>query len=65
MATGGRVTHHLTAFAPDARNTILFTGHQAGGTRGVPPALFSSGGRQGAPATQRPWHFLNFFPLPQ
>ncbi len=35
MATGGRVTHHLTAFAPDARNTILFTGHQAGGTRGA------------------------------
>lgn len=35
MATGGRVTHHLTAFAPDARNTILFTGFQAGGTRGA------------------------------
>jgi len=35
MATGGRVTHHLTAFAPDERNTILFTGHQGGGTRGA------------------------------
>ena len=35
MATGGRVVHHLKAFAPDARNTILFTGHQAGGTRGA------------------------------
>jgi metallo-beta-lactamase family protein len=35
MATGGRVTHHLAAFAPDAKNTILFTGHQAGGTRGA------------------------------
>lgn len=35
MATGGRVVHHLKAFAPDARNTILFTGFQAGGTRGA------------------------------
>lgn len=35
MATGGRVTHHLKAFAPDPRNTILFTGFQAGGTRGA------------------------------
>jgi metallo-beta-lactamase family protein len=34
MATGGRVLHHLKAFAPDARNTILFSGYQAGGTRG-------------------------------
>ena len=34
MATGGRVLHHLRAFAPEARNTILFTGFQAGGTRG-------------------------------
>lgn len=33
MATGGRVLHHLKRFAPDARNTILFTGFQAGGTR--------------------------------
>ncbi|MDO8277061.1 MAG: MBL fold metallo-hydrolase, partial [Burkholderiaceae bacterium] len=35
MATGGRVVHHLAAFAPDARNTILFAGYQAGGTRGA------------------------------
>ena len=35
MATGGRVLHHLKRFAPDARNTILFTGFQAGGTRGA------------------------------
>jgi metallo-beta-lactamase family protein len=35
MATGGRVVHHLKAFAPDQRNTILFTGYQAGGTRGA------------------------------
>ena len=35
MATGGRVLHHLKAFAPHARNTILFSGYQAGGTRGA------------------------------
>ena len=35
MATGGRVVHHLKAFAPDKRNTILFAGYQAGGTRGA------------------------------
>ena len=35
MATGGRVIHHLAAFAPDARNTILFSGYQAAGTRGA------------------------------
>jgi metallo-beta-lactamase family protein len=34
MATGGRVLHHLRAFAPDPRNTILLSGFQAGGTRG-------------------------------
>lgn len=35
MATGGRVVHHLKAFAPDPRNSILFAGFQAGGTRGA------------------------------
>ncbi|SFC25586.1 metallo-beta-lactamase family protein [Polaromonas sp. OV174] len=35
MATGGRVVHHLKAFAPDKRNTLLFAGFQAGGTRGA------------------------------
>jgi len=35
MATGGRVVHHLRAFAPHARNMILFAGYQAGGTRGA------------------------------
>lgn len=35
MATGGRVLHHLKVFAPDERNTILFSGYQAGGTRGA------------------------------
>jgi metallo-beta-lactamase family protein len=34
MATGGRVLHHLAAFAPDPKNTILFSGYQAAGTRG-------------------------------
>ena len=35
MATGGRVLFHLERFAPDARNTILFVGFQAAGTRGA------------------------------
>jgi metallo-beta-lactamase family protein len=34
MATGGRVLHHLAAALPDPRNTILFVGFQAAGTRG-------------------------------
>lgn len=34
MATGGRVLHHLKAYGPDRRNTILFAGYQAAGTRG-------------------------------
>lgn len=35
MATGGRVVHHLKAYAPDARNAIVFAGYQAAGTRGA------------------------------
>ncbi|MFN2425475.1 MAG: MBL fold metallo-hydrolase RNA specificity domain-containing protein [Candidatus Binatia bacterium] len=35
MASGGRVLHHLKALAPDERNTILFVGYQAAGTRGA------------------------------
>ena len=35
MATGGRVLHHLKRYAPDPRNTILFAGYQAVGTRGA------------------------------
>ncbi len=34
MATGGRILHHLKHFLRNPRNTILFTGFQAGGTRG-------------------------------
>jgi metallo-beta-lactamase family protein len=34
MATGGRVLHHLKRALPDARNTVLFAGFQAAGTRG-------------------------------
>lgn len=35
MLSGGRILHHLKAFAPDRRSTILLTGHQAEGTRGA------------------------------
>jgi metallo-beta-lactamase family protein len=35
MATGGRVLHHLKAFAGDPRNAIVFAGYQAAGTRGA------------------------------
>jgi len=35
MASGGRVLHHVKAFAPDHRNSILFAGFQAAGTRGA------------------------------
>lgn len=34
MATGGRILHHIKHFAPDHRNSIVFCGFQAGGTRG-------------------------------
>ena len=34
MATGGRVLHHIKSYGPDRRNTILFSGFQAAGTRG-------------------------------
>ncbi len=35
MATGGRVVHHIEAFAPHERNAIVFAGYQAMGTRGA------------------------------
>lgn len=35
MLEGGRVLHHIRVFAADARNTIVFAGYQAAGTRGA------------------------------
>lgn len=35
MASGGRVVHHLKAFAPNPNHTVLFVGFQAAGTRGA------------------------------
>lgn len=35
MATGGRVLYHLKHYVTDPRNTVLFAGYQAGGTRGA------------------------------
>lgn len=43
MLTGGRVLHHLEAFGPDARNAIVLSGYQAGGTRG---AVLAGGARE-------------------
>jgi metallo-beta-lactamase family protein len=34
MATGGRVIHHIKAHAPKDKNTLMFAGFQAAGTRG-------------------------------
>lgn len=34
MATGGRILHHLLRRLPDNRNTVIFVGFQAEGTRG-------------------------------
>jgi len=34
MATGGRVVHHLQYMLPNPKNTVMFTGYQAHGTRG-------------------------------
>lgn len=35
MATGGRILHHFKRWLGDHRATVLFAGHQAGGTRGA------------------------------
>lgn len=35
MATGGRVLHHLRTLVADHRNSIVFAGFQAAGTRGA------------------------------
>ena len=34
MVTGGRIQHHLARCLPDPRNTVVFIGFQAPGTRG-------------------------------
>ncbi len=34
MASGGRVLHHLKTLLPNHRNSVLFAGYQAAGTRG-------------------------------
>lgn len=34
MATGGRILHHIKQFGPEHRNSIVFCGFQAEGTRG-------------------------------
>jgi metallo-beta-lactamase family protein len=43
MATGGRILHHLIERIPDDRNSIVFVGFQAYGTRG---RLLSEGARE-------------------
>jgi metallo-beta-lactamase family protein len=35
MATGGRILHHFKRLLGSAKTTVLFTGYQAGGTRGA------------------------------
>jgi metallo-beta-lactamase family protein len=43
MATGGRILHHLAQRLPDPKNTVLFIGFQAPGTRGF---TIKSGARE-------------------
>jgi metallo-beta-lactamase family protein len=43
MATGGRILHHLINRVPDERNSVVFVGFQAAGTRG---RSLSEGARQ-------------------
>jgi metallo-beta-lactamase family protein len=40
MVTGGRILHHLQQRLPDPKNTVIFIGFQAPGTRG---AIIKSG----------------------
>jgi metallo-beta-lactamase family protein len=43
MVTGGRILHHLAQRLPDPRNTVIFIGFQAPGTRGF---TIKSGGHE-------------------
>ena len=43
MVTGGRILHHLAQRLPDPKNTVLFIGFQAPGTRG---ATIKSGAKE-------------------
>jgi len=43
MATGGRILHHLVHRLPDQRNSVVFVGFQAAGTRG---RLLADGAKQ-------------------
>jgi metallo-beta-lactamase family protein len=43
MVTGGRIQHHLAQRLPDPKNTVLFIGFQAPGTRG---ATIKSGAKE-------------------
>ena len=43
MVTGGRIMHHLAQRLPDPKNTVLFIGFQAPGTRG---ATIKSGAKE-------------------
>jgi metallo-beta-lactamase family protein len=43
MGTGGRILHHLAQRLPDPKNTIVFIGFQAPGTRGY---TIKSGGKE-------------------
>jgi metallo-beta-lactamase family protein len=43
MVTGGRILHHLALRLPDPKNTVLFIGFQAPGTRG---ATIKSGAKE-------------------
>ncbi len=35
MLSGGRILHHMKEYLPDAKNSLVFVGYQAAGTRGA------------------------------
>ena len=45
MASGGRVVSHLEDLLPHSRNTVLFVGYQASGTRGAELVMGADGVR--------------------